>query len=175
VLSLYGHLAAGMTPGTFVSGEAASIAPLSGQYYRSTYLPPNGASNGAFLETLRLMLVHETWGRDGEPRGLELAYSTPRAWLRPGNRIVVRAVPTSFGPISFSIRTDADSARVSLDVPERARPRKLSLRLRLPRGYRLTAVTLAGRPYRRFDRRTETIDLPTRPGRLELVAGFEVR
>ena len=31
VLSLYGQLAAGMTPGTFVAGEAASVRPLRGE------------------------------------------------------------------------------------------------------------------------------------------------
>src|SRR5205085_10051767 len=35
VLSLYGQLAAAMTPNTFVSGEAASVAPLDGQRYRA--------------------------------------------------------------------------------------------------------------------------------------------
>jgi hypothetical protein len=173
VLSLYGHLAAAMTPGTFVSGEGASITPLAGEYYRSMYLPPNGASNAAFLETLRLMLVHETHGRDGAPRGLELAYATPRAWLEPGKRIAVRRLPTSFGPISFSISSSRGSASVSLDVPGRAPLRTLSLRLRLPRGQHLTSVTLHGRPYRRFDPASGTIDLPPRAGPLDLAVGFE--
>jgi hypothetical protein len=137
------------------------------------YLPPNGAGNAAFLETLRLMLVHETDDRDGNPRGLELAYATPRAWLQAGEQIAVHRLPTSFGPISFSIRSDESSVRVSLDVPGRSPLRTLSLRLRLPRGHRLTGVTLQGRPYRRFDRETGTIDLPPRAGRLELVAGVE--
>src|SRR5262249_46639194 len=75
VLSLSGQLAAAMNPGPFVAGEAASVAPVPGQPERSMSLPPNGAANAAFLETLRLLLVHET----GD--GLELAYSTPRAWL----------------------------------------------------------------------------------------------
>ena len=57
-----------MTPGTFVSGESVSIAPLDGRLYRSTYLPPNTASNAAFLETLRLLVVHETLDRRGAPR-----------------------------------------------------------------------------------------------------------
>ena len=35
VLSLYGMLAASMTPGTFVAGEAASVAPLGDAYARS--------------------------------------------------------------------------------------------------------------------------------------------
>ena len=57
VLTLYGSLAAAMAPGTFVSGEAASVAPLGDSPLRSMYLPPNGASNAAFLETVRLLLA----------------------------------------------------------------------------------------------------------------------
>ena len=38
------------------------------------YLPPNGASNGSFLETLRLMLVHVSPKIGPASRGIELAY-----------------------------------------------------------------------------------------------------
>jgi hypothetical protein len=169
VLSLYGALAAAMTPGTFVSGEAASVAPLEGGYHRAMYLPPNGASNAAFLETLRAMLVHETVNRNGVPKGLELAFATPRRWLRAGRRIVVRRAATSFGHLSFSIETEARLIRVSLEVPRRASLRTLKLRLRLPRGNRIRSVALNGRSYRRFDARAETIDLSGRRGTLELV------
>jgi hypothetical protein len=169
VLSLYGQLAAAMTPGTFVSGEAASIAPLEDRYYRSMYLPPNGASNGTFLETLRLMLVHETRSEDGEPRGLELAYATPRAWLLPGQRIAVRRLPTSFGPLTFTIRSTNSAVRLSLDVPQRAPLRTLSLRLRLPHGARISSVIIDGRPVAGHVN-AETFALPHRPGHLEVVA-----
>ena len=40
VLSLYGQLAAGMTPNTFVAGEAASVAPLDGLRYRADVPAP---------------------------------------------------------------------------------------------------------------------------------------
>ena len=83
-LSLYGKLVAGMTPGTFVSGEGSTIGVVPGQYYRSMFRPPNSANNASFLEQLRLTLVHETRDAAGAPDGLELAYATPRAWLRPG-------------------------------------------------------------------------------------------
>ncbi len=82
VLSLYGTLAAAMTPDTYVSGESSTVAPLGGAPYRTMYLPPNLGGNATFLETLRLMLVHETRGPAGAPRGLELAFSTPRAVAR---------------------------------------------------------------------------------------------
>jgi hypothetical protein len=135
------------------------------------YLPPNGASNATYLETLRLLLVHETFGRDGEPRGLELGYATPRGWLAPGKRIAVDPMPTSFGPVSFSIRALRTEVRVSVDVPAHARLRTLSLRLRLPRGGRIANV----RPSAPFDARTGTIRLPHRPGPLELVVAVTRR
>jgi hypothetical protein len=137
VLSLYGSLATAMTENTFVAGEAASVAPLGGRYHRSMYLPPNGASNAAFLETLRSLLVHER----GD--GLELAFATPRGWLEPGKRIAVTALPTRFGAVSYAIESQADAVRVQVDVPSRPRPRTLKLRLRLPGGDRL--LDLSGR------------------------------
>ena len=164
VLSLYGMLAASMTPQTFVSGEAASVAPLDGAAYRAMYLPPNGASNATFLETLRLMLVHET------PAGLQLAYATPRAWLGAGKRIAVASAPTSFGPLSYSLAATAGAVSAAVDVPERTPPRALSLRLRLPRGGRIAAVTVSGRAWSRFDRATGTIDLSGLTGHLDVVA-----
>jgi hypothetical protein len=133
------------------------------------YLPPNGAANGAFLETLRLMLVHET------PDGIELAYSTPRAWLTPGKRLAVSNAPTGFGPVSFSIATRESSADVTVNAPTRAKPRTLKLRLRLPEGRRITTVTLGGRPYANVDVTTGTIDLSGRRGTLRLRVGLGAR
>jgi hypothetical protein len=168
VLSLYGYLALAMASGTFVSGEAVSVAPLGGAFQRAMYLPPNGASNASFLETLHLMLVHETRGRNGIPRGLELAFSTPRAWLRPGKQIVVRDAPTSFGPLSYSIAARTRSVRVGIDLPGRREPRTIRLRLRLPSGGRMSEVTLDGHRFARFDRASATIDLTGLAGHHDL-------
>ncbi len=168
VLSLYGHLAAGMTAGTFVSGEAATVAPLNGESYRSMYLPPNGASNAAFLETLRLMLVHETADGRGRPRGLQLAYATPRDWLRPGRRISVAGVPTSFGPLAYSIAAGNGVVRATVAVPDREQPKALTLRLRLPGTGRIAGVTVGGRAFHRFDPKAGTIDLSGLSGTIDL-------
>jgi hypothetical protein len=108
------------------------------------YLPPNSASNAALLETLRLMLVQE---QDG---GLRLAFATPRAWLRPGRRIAVTNLPTSFGPLSYTLSAKRGSVQVSVDVPSVRPARMLQLRLRLPRF-------------------TRTIDLTGRKGRVDFV------
>jgi hypothetical protein len=166
-LSLYGKLGAGMTPGTFVAGEGSTIAAARHQYYRYMHRPPNSGSNAFFLEALRLTLVHETTDGLGVPRGLELAYATPRAWLRTG-RIVVRRAPTSFGRLSYSIDARKPAIHVRVSVPRRSPPAELRLRLRLPDGKRITAVSLAGKPYARFDPGSGTIDLSGLTGRLEL-------
>jgi pimeloyl-ACP methyl ester carboxylesterase len=156
-----------MTPRTYVSGEAASLTPLDGRHFRSMYLPPNGASNAAFLETLRALLVHETRNARGAPHGLELAFATPRPWLRPGKRIAVTRAATSFGPLSYSLERRPDGIHATVEVPAR-RPATLKLRLRLPRGTAIAGVTLGGRPFARVT--GETIDLSGLRGKLELVA-----
>ena len=168
VLSLYGKLGAGMTPNTFVAGEGSTIGPVDGEYYRSMFRPPNSANNAFFLETLRLMLVHETRDASGTPAGLELAFATPRAWLRAGKQIAVRRVQTSFGPLSYSIAAKAGSIRVHVDVPGRVQPQTLKLRLRLPRGQRMKAVALEGRDFFRYVPATETINLSGLRGSVDL-------
>jgi hypothetical protein len=168
VLSLYGQLAAGMTRGTFVSGEAATLAPLPGEAHRTMFLPPNVTANATFLETLRLLLVHETTSRGGRPDGLELAYGTPRTWLAAGKQIVVREAPTSFGALSYTIGASRGSVHATVDVPDGEGLRSLRLRLRLPAGVRIAGVDLDGRPYDRVDRSTGTVDLTGQAGQLSL-------
>ncbi|HST17253.1 MAG TPA: hypothetical protein VLK36_06265, partial [Gaiellaceae bacterium] len=169
VLSLYGTLAAALTPRTFVTGEAASVTPLGGALYRTMYLPPNNDGDAAFLETLRLMLVHETRGTDGLPRALELAFATPRPWLRPGKSIVVRNAPTSFGAVSYSIARVGNDVRIEVSLPSSPALASTRLRLRLPSGERVARVELAGHRMP-VDARTATIDLSGRSGALELTA-----
>jgi hypothetical protein len=143
VLSLYGTLAAALTPGTYVSGEAASVTPLHDARYRTMYLPPNNDGAAAFLETLHSMLVHESRDAEGAPRGLELAFATPRAWLASDKAIVVTNAPTSFGAVSYSIRRTGDLVHVDVVPPSSPAPTTLRLRLRFPTGDR--TIDLSGR------------------------------
>jgi hypothetical protein len=171
-VALYGQLATGMTPGTYVSGETATITPTGGRVDRSMYLPPNSVANAAFLETLRLTLIHQLTRSDGTPDGLELAYATPRSWLAPGRTITVHNAPTSFGRLSYSITAQAQRVRVTLLVPPGSNLHILRLRLRLPGGQPITHVELNGTPCRRGDRATDTIDLSGDHGPLNLTANF---
>ncbi|MFL6019878.1 MAG: hypothetical protein ACJ74A_01950, partial [Gaiellaceae bacterium] len=172
VLSLYGQLAAGMTHGTFVSGEAATVSPLRGAYYRAMFRPPNSATNSAFLETLRLMLVHEVRGPSGAARGLELAFATPRSWLQTGKQIAVRDAPTSFGRLSYTVTAKAGVIDAWVEVPESGSLQTLKLRLRLPRGLRLAHVDVEGQSSSRFDAKTGTIDLTGLTGNVFVEAGY---
>jgi len=170
ILSLYGKLGADMTQGTFVSGEGSTVGPVQGEYYRSMFRPPNSVNNAFFLETLRLMLVHETRDATGTPNGLELAYSTPRRWLVGGRLVSVRRVRTSFGALSYTLRARHGSVTAHLRVPRRLGSAPLKLRLRLPNGERINSVTVGGRAFTRFDPASETIDLTGLRGRVNLVA-----
>jgi len=169
VLSLYGTLAAALTRGTYVTGEAASVTPLRGAHYRTMYLPPNNDGAAAFLEILHSLLVHETRGREGAPRGLELAFATPRAWLASGKSIAVTGAPTSFGPVSYSIARDGDVVRIDVTPPASPAPAALKLRLRLPEGAEIAGVSGGIR----FDRATGTIDLSRVRGEVRLTARLD--
>jgi hypothetical protein len=166
VLSLYGMLAIGMTPGTYISGEAISVVPVNGAYERSMYMPPNSGGNASYLETFRQTLIHERRGRFGAPTGLDLAFATPRGWLADGKDISVADVPTSFGPVSYSLSRRKSSVEIHLILPKQAHAR---LRIRVPHGERVTSVSLGSRrlPFAA----TATVDLRTLHGAVTLRAG----
>ena len=132
---------------------------MNGTYYRTMYMPPNAGANASYLETLRLALVHERRGRSGAPAGLDLAFSTPRAWLRAGQRIAVTNAPTSFGKLTYEIARTGSTIDVDLTLPEHAHTR---LRLRLPKGERISSVAL-GAARLPVDA-TGTVDLGARHG-----------
>jgi hypothetical protein len=129
------------------------------------FMPPNSGANASYLETLRDLLVHERRGRRGGPAGLDLAFSTPRAWLRDGEEIDVRDAPTSFGKVSFTLTRSGSTIEGHLVLPAHAHTR---LRLRLPAGERLAHVVV-GASVVAADA-AGTIDLGDRHGVLTLRA-----
>jgi hypothetical protein len=166
VLSLYGMLTASMTPGTFVSGEATSVLPVHGAYFRSMYMPPNSGGDASYLGTLRELLVHERRGPSGATVGLDLAFATPRAWLGEGKHITVTSAPTGLGPVSYDLERHGATITGDLTLPPNAHAR---LRLRVPAGERLVSVRVDGARVA-FDRWLGTIDLGTRSGDVSVAA-----
>lgn len=183
VLALYGKLAVGLTPDTFVGGETSSIVTsrIHGPDVppgRSLGMPPNTTSQMFLATLLRHMLVFDFDSlEDGRTDTLRLAFSTPRAWLDEGKEIVVRDMPTAFGTVGYAL-TSRITSRKSIDarvsLPERRAPESVHLRLRVPAapGRRLRAVTVNGRMHPRFDPATETIDLSGLAGDVALRAQF---
>jgi hypothetical protein len=159
VLSLYGMLAAGMTSGTYISGEAVSVLPVKGASDRAMFMPPNSGANASYLGTLRELLVHERRGPLGAPVGLDLSFSTPRAWLADGQEMDVRSAPTSFGKVSYTLARTGSTITGKLVLPHGPVTR---LRLRLPAGEHLARV-LVGATAVTADR-AGTIDLGDRHG-----------
>ena len=176
VLSFYGKLAHGQTRGTFVNGEGETVGEVPGARFRSCYGTPNSANNTAFLLALRLLLVRESFDAEtGLPLGLFLADATPRHWLEDGQVITVSQAPTCFGPLSYTLTSRLQAGRIEavVQVPDRDPLRELRLKLRLPGGRRVQAVTINGQAHSRFDARRETLDLTGLRGRLEIVARLE--
>jgi hypothetical protein len=101
------------------------------------FMPPNSGANASYLGTLRELLIHERRGPLGAPAGLDLAFSTPRAWLADGKEITVHAAPTSLGKVTYTLARHGSTIDAQLVLPAHAHAR---LRLRLPAGERLLRV-----------------------------------
>jgi hypothetical protein len=141
----YGQLAQGMTRGTFIGGEGSRF--LHGDADgRSFYLPPNSASNAAWLVTLRYLLIQD-WDldEDARPDTLRLLYAMPRRWLQDGRQVQVRNAPTQFGPLSCQAVSKLNDGYVEVRVSPPPRPVKtMLLRAPLPDGWKVDSVQLDG-------------------------------
>lgn len=148
LVGFYGMLAQGMTRQTFVGGEGISLAPLDA-YGRFFYCPPNSAANAHVLTILRHLLVQEADANDdGRPDTLRLLAATPRRWLADGQILAVRGLPTAFGPLALSARSELSRGHVTVevDLPHRERPSHVRLRARVPSGWQVKAAHVAGSP-----------------------------
>jgi hypothetical protein len=88
-----------------------------------------------FLEALRLLLMREVRDKRSDPAGLELAWATPRIWLRDGATVAVDDLPTSFGPVSYSIESHLADGYVAVRVTLPAALDSARLHVRLPDGW----------------------------------------
>lgn len=165
-LSFYGMLAHNFTPNTFVAGEGATLSPCPqlGEYYRSQYWPPLSPNNATYLKALRLMLVREDLDAAGMPTELHITPATPREWLREGERIAARGLPSSFGPIAFEVTSSLDDGYITarIDPPAvetgRASVEDVIVHLRAPAAHQLTEVTVDGEAVP-FDAASESVRL----------------
>ncbi len=115
-----------------------------------------------FVQRLRDALVMEYDG------GLYLATGTPRRWLEPGKRIVVREAPTWYGPVSYEMSATAEAVTATVHLPKRDPVEGAALSVRVPEGRSIGQILVNDKVWTDFDGRTGRIRLPKGVGDLKL-------
>ena len=122
----------------------------------------------AFLERLRNMLVME------EDGSLWLARATPRAWLTHGKKIAVRDAPTHFGAVGFEIVSAVNDGSIAatVEMPSRASPKTVLLRLRHPEETPIKSLSVNGQPWADYDPGQELVRLHHLSGAVKVRAVY---
>jgi hypothetical protein len=145
LVGFYGQLAQGMTRDTFIGGEGSRFVH-GDENGRSFYLPPNSASNAAWLVTLRYLLIQD-WDldEDAKPETLRLLFGVPRSWLEDGKTTTVSKAPTMFGPVSIDVHSKLSDGIVEVRVapPPRA-PERVLVRAPLPARWKVESIEIDG-------------------------------
>ena len=99
---------------------------------------PDCGTAGWFVLNFRNMLLTE------DEDVLWIAKGTPRAWLNQGETITVADAPTAFGDLSYTILSDVDNDRITveIDVPDREEIGQINLRLRHPDAATIQSVEI---------------------------------
>ncbi len=113
---------------------------------------------------LRNLFVRES-GDD-----LLVGQAVPREWLRPGQRCGIERTGTHFGPASVLYTGGQEEITARLQGPQRNPPKEIRLRFRAPSGRPLLAVTVNGKPWKKF--KGEWVQLPGDIGAATVVARY---
>ncbi|MEJ5962439.1 hypothetical protein [Pedobacter immunditicola] len=145
IRSFYSLMACGFSHGQLTSLEHRWAW---GQYYG----PPS--TDGAWFELYRKMLVNEI-----ENDTLIIGQAIPRKWLENGKQIIVKKAPTYFGPLSFTIESQAAKNEISavVNLSDHNVPQKLLVRFRHPDGKPIQSVSINGVSWSDFNKEKEHI------------------
>ena len=147
IRSFYSLMACGFSHGQLTSLEHRWAWD---QYYG----PPS--TDGAWFELYRKMLLNEI-GKDT----LIIGQAIPRKWLENGKRIVVKKAPTYFGPLSFTMESQAakNEIKAVVDLFDRRLPQELIVRFRHPDGKPIQSVSINGKNWDDFNIEKEHITI----------------
>ncbi len=108
-------------------------------------LPCSSAVSLIFLR--HLLLTEQTKGAGQFTGTLLLLPAAPRRWLADGQRITVADAPTHFGKVSYEVRSQLSSGRITAEIrmPDKSECQAVTLRLRHPDGKAPKALTINGR------------------------------
>ena len=112
------------TTSTHLPGEFGPAAWSTRDVSHAHNILPQGLTAAKTIELIRNMLVREQ-GED-----LVLLSAVSPEWLRPDHAVGIRGAPTSFGPLSFSVRAGAD--RITVRLPDAYRQAPRQVRVRVP-------------------------------------------
>ena len=160
LLGFWAMLAYGMTRDTYSGIECTTLT--TGTNY---WTLPHLYSCTQQLRLLRDMILRE----DGDT--LRIGDAIPRAWLEDGKKIAVRAAPTAFGDVSFTISSRVRTGLISirLSPPTRVPPGSIRIALRHPGSAPIGAVYVNGRPWKRFTGEAIELGGPREPVDLRVV------
>jgi hypothetical protein len=113
---------------------------------------------------LRQLFVREDHGE------LLLGQAVPREWLKAGNRCGLERAASYFGPVSVMFTGGENEICAEVAGPRRNPPKTIRLRFRTPSGEPLTAVTVNGKAWKKFDR--DWVYLPGDVGSASVVARY---
>lgn len=160
VRAMFNTFALSLYPDVLAFTEHAVREPGlgTGPYYKTP-------DECGFLNTLRHFLVHE------EGDELQLGHGIPRSWLTAGGVVDVRDAATWFGPVSYTLRIEANRAIARIMAPTRNPPGRIRFRIRRGDRKPLARVEVEGRPLPADAFGDETIQLSPDPGGpIEVVA-----
>ena len=159
----FNPFAAGFDPGLRLHPEhpLPELGYLGGEHFKTS-----DESQSAYW--LRLMFVAELDG------ALHLGRGIPRDWLRDGRTIGIENASTYFGKVSYEMRSELASGRITMDLdpPLRNAPRQTVVRFRHPEEGRIRSVTVNGAPWTDFDGGRGEIRLGPLTGKTRIVATY---
>jgi hypothetical protein len=106
---------------------------------------------------------------------LYLGRALPRYWLRDGETVGIRNATTHFGPLSYTIRSEAGQGKITmmLEPPLRNAPKQIVVRFRHPEGKPIARVQVNGSAWSEVNTQKGDIRLPgTLKGRTVIVAEY---
>jgi hypothetical protein len=113
-------------------------------------VPSCAPGDGERWLAIRNMFLNEFGGYDGGQQSLWLLQAIPRQWLRPGNRMTVEQMGTTFGgTIDLAIQVAADGNSLTVDAALKklaVKPKEIRIRLRSGDGRPLASATINGQP-----------------------------
>ncbi|MCX7428388.1 MAG: hypothetical protein NTW96_22505 [Planctomycetia bacterium] len=164
VRAYFNGFASAFYPGTMMLNEHSKpeLGYPAGDHFKSS-------DEANVTGWLRMMFIRE----DGKT--LYLGQGIPRYWMAAGQPLRIARAATHFGPMSLEINLEDGGRRIKavLTPPGRNPPEKIYLRLRHPEGKPIERVTVNGKPYEKFDREKEWVELPGKlDGVQEIVAEY---